>query len=190
MHDALISAFSDELVKIAVFQKLRQGFVNTLKEGWHGTPGNEATWFGQGRQIRPGMGPWARRFEELTSLGGATKALPVGGKSMMLLGTGLMAREALRPVDPSGQQRSRTERLSGLAGNTVGGLVGSALGNRFRPGLIGSMAGGMIGSAVGEKMTASPFAAMRHHRMGLQQQAAQPMPQPQQQPAQYQGVPA
>lgn len=190
MHDALISAFSDELVKIAVFQKLRKGFMNTLKEGWHGTPDNEATWFGQGRQIRPGMGPWARRFEELTSLGGATRALPVGAKSMMLLGTGLMAREALRPTDPSGRQRSRAERLSGLAGNTVGGLVGSALGNRFSPGLVGSMVGGIAGSEIGERLTASPFSAMRRHGTGPQQQAAQPMPQPQQQPAQYQGVPA
>lgn len=193
MHDVLISAFTDELVKIAVFQKLRQGFTNLAREGWEGTPeqiraGEGATWFGQGRNIKPGMGPLSRRFEELTSLGGATRALPVGGKSLMLLGTGMTAREALRPVDPTGQARSRSERLSGLVGDTMGGLVGSALGHRFRPGLAGSMIGGALGSMVGSKITTTPFEEMRHHRMGMQQQAAQPMQQPQM--SQYQGVSA
>lgn len=184
MHEVILSAFSDELIKIAAFQKLG-GFTDLLREGWHGTPGNEATWFGQGRHITPGMGPWARRFEELTSLGGATKALPVGAKSLTMLGTGLMAREALRPNDPSGQQRSRAERIGSLAGNTIGGLVGSALGNRIRPGLLGSMVGGTLGAVAGEKLTSAPFAAMRQRRAATQQQQAPQVPQPVQQ-----GVPA
>jgi hypothetical protein len=179
---SVFNAFSDELTKIAFYQKLRNGFVNTLKEGWHGTNDNKATWFGKGRELRPGMGRGARMMEEAASLGGATRALPIGSKSMMLLGTGLMAREALKPVDPTGQQRSRTERMSGLAGNTAGGLIGSALGNRLRPGLLGSLGGGIIGGMAGEKLLSAPFAAARRHHMGAQ---------PQQVPQQYaEGVPA
>lgn len=175
MKDVTFQAFGDELVKIAFFQKLRKGFVNTLKEGWHGTPeqvaaGEGQTWFGKGRQIKPGMGRWARRMEEATSLGGLTRALPVGGKSMMLLGTGLMAQQAMRPVDPTGQERSRAERMTGLVGNTVGGLLGSSVGNRF--GALGSMAGGVLGGMAGEKVISAPFAAARKHRQAAQQ--AQP----------------
>jgi hypothetical protein len=172
-------AFGDELVKIAFYQKVRQGFVNAMKEGWHGSPeqiaaGDGATWFGRGRQIKPGMGRGARMLEEATSLGGATRALPIGAKSMMAVGTGLMARSALSPVDQSGQNRSRAERVTGLAANTVGGLVGSALGNRIRPGMMGSIVGGGLGGLAAEKLVTAPFAAFRKH------------PAQQQMPANYQ----
>lgn len=173
MNAPTFQAFGSELVKIAFYQRLKKGFINTLKEGWHGTPGNEATWFGKGRQITPGMGRGARMMEEATSLGGLTRALPVGAKSMMLLGTGLMAREALKKEDPTGHQRSRTERMTGLAGNTVGGLVGSAVGNRVMPGMIGSLGGGILGGLAGEKILSAPFAAARRHRMAQQQQTPQ-----------------
>lgn len=185
MKDVTFQAFGDELVKIAFFQKVRKGFVNAMKEGWQGTKENPQTWFGKGREIKPGMGRFGRMAEEATSLGGLTRALPVGGKSMMLLGTGLMAQQAMRPVDPSGQERSRAERLSGLAGNTMGGLVGSTIGNRLMPGMIGSMAGGMIGGGLGEKVLSAPFAAVRNHRLAAQQRMQQQYPQ------QYpEGVPA
>lgn len=168
MEGITFQAFGDELVKIAFFQTVRRGFVNALKEGWHGTPGNEATWFGRGREIRPGMGRMGRMAEEMSSLGGATRALPVGAKSMMALGTGLMAREAIKPTDPTGQDRSRTERLSGLAANTVGGLVGSAMGNRLRPGMLGSLGGGLVGGLAAERLVTAPFAAARQNRMASQ----------------------
>lgn len=184
MEDTTLHAFSDELVKIALFQGARHdGLVNTMREGWHGSldpnSPDRATWFGKGRQIKPGMGRWARMGEEMASLGGATKALPIGGKTMMALGTGLMAREALRPIDSSGQNRSRAERLTGLAGNTVGGLVGSAVGNRMHPGLLGSLVGGAIGGIGAEKVMTAPFAMARH--------TAQP---PQNQYAPHEGVQA
>lgn len=187
MTEQTFSAFGDELTKIAFFQKLRNGFVSALKEGWTGTKENPQTWFGQGRQIKPGMGRGARMWEEFSSLGGATKALPVGGKSMMLLGTGMMAREALRRQDPTGQERSRTERMTGLAGNTVGGLLGSTLAMRAAPkSFLAPMLGGIAGGMVGERVTAAPFKALRQHRMAQQQQQMQP--QYYQQPEQ--GVPA
>jgi hypothetical protein len=167
-------AFGDELIKIAFYQTLRNGFTQALKEGWHGTTeqiaaGDGATWFGKGRQIKPGMSRGARMLDEFTSLGGATRGLPVGAKSMMAIGTGMMARDALRPVDPTGQERSRTERLTGLAANTVGGLVGSAAGNRLLPGLWGSLAGGALGSLGAEKLVTAPF----HHRNPAQVQQPQ-----------------
>lgn len=189
MNDQTFLAFGDELTKIAFFQKVRSGFVNALKEGWHGTKENPQTWFGRGREIRPGMSRFGRTMEEFTSLGGLTRALPVGPKSMMLLGTGLMAREALRPVDPTGQERSRPERLTGLAGNTVGGLVGSALAQRAAPkSWVAPMLGGIAGGMVGERALAAPFRAARQHRLAQQQQMQQPQQYYQQMPEQ--GVPA
>lgn len=190
MNEMIIEAFSDEITKIAFFQQARKGIVNLAREGWHGTPqqiaaGEGATWFGKGRQITPGMGPISRRIEEATSLGGATRALPVGSKSLMLLGTGLMANQAMR-ADPTGRDRSRTERLTGLAGNTAGGLVGAALGNRLSPGLAGNLVGGALGASIGEKVVTAPFAAFRQHRLGMQQQAQQAP----QQAVPYQGAPA
>lgn len=169
-------AFGDELIKIAILQTVRRGFVNAMKEGWQGTPkqiaeGEGATWFGKGRQIRPGMGRGARMLEEATSLGGATRALPIGSKTLMVAGTGLMAREAFKKVDATGQQRSRPERVGGLAANTVGGLLGSAVGNRLMPGLTGSIAGGYLGGMAAEKLVTAPFAAARRNRL-----AASPQP--------------
>lgn len=183
MNAQTFLAFGDELTKLAFFKKLQNGFVNALKEGWHGTKDNPQTWMGQGRVITPGMGRGARMMEEATSLGGLTKALPIGSKSMMMLGTGLMARDAMRAQDPSGHQRSRTERMTGLAGNTVGGLIGSTLASRALPGsrLLAPIAGGVAGGMLGEKMVTAPW---RHARQ-------QPMAQPaQQQMPNQQGVPA
>jgi hypothetical protein len=185
MNDKTFEAFGDELTKIAFFQKVRNGFMSALKEGWGGTTENPQTWMGQGRKMAPGMGRAGRMWEDFSSLGGATRGLPLGSKSMMLLGTGLMARDALRRQDPSGQERSRTERMTGLAGNTVGGLVGSALASRAMPKsrLLAPILGGIAGGMAGEKVLSSPFRAAREHRMVAQQQV----------PQQYQseqGVPA
>lgn len=195
MNDQTFLAFGDELTKIAFFQKVRDGFTRALKEGWHGTPeqiarGEGQAWFGKGRQITPGMSRGARMMEEFTSLGGLTRALPVGSKSMMLLGTGLMAREALKRHDATGQGRSRPERVSGLAGNTIGGLVGSALAMRARPrsGFLAPMLGGIAGGMVGERLMTAPFKAFRHPQPQPQQMQQMPPEYYQQMP--QQGVPA
>lgn len=164
MNETTFLAFGDELVKIAFFQTVRNGFTSALKEGWHGTTNEKNTWFGKGRQITPGMSRLSRMGEEFTSLGGATKALPVGAKSLMALGTYSAARQALNPVDSTGLQRSRTERLGGLAGNTTGGLIGSAIGNRLMPGMLGSIGGGIIGGKIGEGIATSPFKLLRGNK--------------------------
>lgn len=179
MNDQTFSAFGDELTKIAFYQKMRTGFVNALKEGWHGTKDNPQTWLGQGEKITPGMGRAGRAVERFTSLGGLTKALPVGGKSLMLLGTLGAARQAMRPVDPTGHDRSRSERVTGLAGNTVGGLVGSALAMKAMPGsgILAPMLGGMAGGMVGERLVTSPFRLARSHRAAQQQPMQEVPPQ-------------
>lgn len=181
MNDITFQAFKDEFVKIALYQRLKDGFVNALKEGWHGTPeqraaGEGQTWFGKGRVLKPGMGRLGRMAEEASSLGGLTRALPIGGKSMMLIGTGLMAREALKRQDPTGQERSRTERMSGLAGNTIGGLVGSSLAMRAMPrsSFIAPLVGGLGGGMLGERVMTAPW----KHSQNLQQSLAQQVPVP------------
>lgn len=184
MNTDTFLAFGDELVKIAFFQKIRKGFTQALRDGWHGTPqqirdGEGMDWFGKGRVLKPGMSGNARRIEEATSLGGLTRVLPIGGKTLMTLGTAAMAREALRPQDPTGRERSRPERVSGLVGNTIGGLAGAGFASRLVPGsrFIAPIAGGMLGAHVGEKITTAPF---KHRQPPPEQLQQQPMP--------YQGV--
>jgi hypothetical protein len=162
MNAKTFAAFSDELTKIAFYQKVSGAFMNLLREGWHGTKEAPNTWMGQGRVIKPGMSPMARTMEEATSLGGLTKALPVGAKSLTALGTALAAHQAMQHFDPSGQNRSPAERMSRLGGNVVGGLVGSALASRHLPGsMLGNIGGSLIGGYVGEKVMNAPFAAAR-----------------------------
>jgi hypothetical protein len=193
-------AFADEMVKIAFLKRLAKGFTNALSEGWHGV-GPEGsmtrnTWFGRGADIKPSFDQnrWGgshapvdprsiaaghryrptagtRAWEQVSSLGGLTKALPVGAKSMMAIPTALMAAQALKGHDPSGQERTRSERVTGLAANTVGGLVGSSLAMKAlkgRGGLLGAMAapmvGGMLGGSLAEKATTAPFRAARAAR--------------------------
>lgn len=181
MTDQTFLAFGDELVKIAFYKKLVKGFTGAMKEGWHGTKANPQSWFGQGRQVTPGMGPMARRWEEASSLGGLTRALPVGTKSLMALGTAMAAKDALRPTDPTGQDRSRAERVTGLAAETAGGLAGSAMAMRMMPGskFLAPIAGGLLGSKVTRDVATAPFKAFR----GRTQQQV-PEQYPQQMPAQ------
>ncbi len=194
-------SFKDELVKIALFQRVTTGFSNALKEGWHGTGpvGSDTrnTWFGKGsNDLRPSYDPnkWGgshmpispnqvaagHRFrpttgtrfkEQLFSLGGLTKALPIGAKSMMAASTAMMAAQALKKEDPTNQERSRAERLSGVAANTVGGLVGSSLALKAfkgRGGGLGAIAAPLIGGGLGalaaEKVVTSPFRRTRTTR--------------------------
>jgi hypothetical protein len=190
-------AFGDELIKIAFFKRLQKGFTDALSEGWHGIGPEDSitrnTWMGKGRQIKPAIDPTTgvrnqlsrsnRLWEEASSLGGLTRALPVGAKSMIAGTTGLMALQALRKQDPSGQERSRPERLTGLAANTVGGLAGSAAAMRLlgsRGGALGAIAapmvGGMLGGHLAEQTVTTPFRAARAARPALYTPAPQ-MPQ-------------
>lgn len=183
MNNQTFLSFGDELTKIAFFQKLRNGFTDTLRRGWEGSKDVPNTWMGKGPEIKPGMGRIGRTFEHFTGLGGLTKALPVGAKSMMLMGAALPAISALRHRhDPSGQERSQIDRLGSVAGQSVGGLLGAGLAAKYAPkSMMASMLGGIGGSMVGERLMAAPFRAGREARMAQQQQMQQPQyyyPQP------------
>lgn len=189
MTSVQLRGFRDELVKIALLEGTR----NAVRTGWHGpaegsellkkNPELKQTWMGFGRaHDYERMGPIGKAWDNITSLGGATKHLPVGAKSMMALSTATQLPGALRAEDPTGQGRSRTERLSGLAGQTVGGLAltGALLNTGMRP-LGANLLGGLGGSILGEKLFSAPW----HHRRMRQQalarqqmarQQAQPMP--------------
>lgn len=192
-------AFGDELVKIAMLQKIRKGFEDAMSTGWHGYgPENSATrqtWMGMGKlpeaeRAAQGMGRFGRAVDTATSLGGATKYLPVGAKSLMALGTYSQAKSALNPQDPTGQGRSRTERVVGLAGNTLGGLAATgALLNRARKSgapigggkmLALNLLGGIGGGILGEKLVTAPWrnsrAAYQQHQRNQQQYYQQPQP--------------
>ena len=90
--------------------------------------------------------------------------------------------------------RSRAQRISGIAGNVGGGLLGGALGSRASsaitnkmPGRIGkglgfaaSTIGLMGGSIVGEKVTEAPFKMLKPNKQpqyALQQQSVPPQSQ-------------
>jgi hypothetical protein len=120
---------------------------------WHNRP--DATWMGRGNG--PQDAPWKDRT-------GVTKYLPVGDKAIY---TGLTAAAlpgAMKKEDPQGAGRSRAERVSGLAGSTLGALAGMGAAAHLPMkglGITRSIIGGLGGSLLGERMATSPF---RHSR--------------------------
>lgn len=100
-------------------------------------------------------------------------------KGLMLLGTGLMAKDAIKPVDASGMERSRSERLTGLAGNTIGGMAGSSAMLRLMPNrpVMGGIVGGIAGGMLGEQLVTKPWARHRADRIAAQRRAYQAQPQ-------------
>lgn len=192
-----LRAFRDELTKIAtvappVAPESLPGFRGMWNAGWHGVGPKGSmtrqTWRGQGLATpaeRAAMGRFGRGFDTVTSLGGATKYLPVGTKAMMAAGTALQARDALKAEDPSGQGRSRTERMTGVGGGFLGGVMGT--GAMLRTGfgkkhpLLANMIGGIAGSVAGERAATSPWhgshvrARQQAHQQALEQQSPPPM---------------
>jgi hypothetical protein len=204
MNSVTMRAFRDEMTKIAILSyignAIRTGWHGPDPSTPHGAallhpetgdPELAQTWFGHGRVDKastPGsaaraagaakykkMGPFDKVFENVSTLGGATKHLPVGTKSLMLAGTAAMLPSTLKKEDPSGQGRSRAERLTGLAGSTVGGLfgVGAMLNSgRFGTGT-SNIAGGIGGSMLGERIFTAPWRHRRKVRAMQEQQQQQ-----------------
>jgi phage tail tape-measure protein len=140
---SLFSAFTQELLKIssiggtvsraagavkgAIQSEARHG-VNAVRalsspvanagKGWSGPGG----WMGGGR---------------------LTRHLPVGPKGLTVGFGALGAPEALRKEDPTGKNRSRSERMGRWAGSNAGGLIGAP------HGYVGSMITGYVGEAAG-----------------------------------------
>lgn len=113
--------------------------VQAVKKGWHEggwTQAQEAnTMLRQGKTVGSLGQKWAKGK-------GVGKYLP-GNKALTLASTAMMAPSAFKKEDPSGQGKSRTERIGALAGNTVGGLIGAPYG------FSGSIAGSVLGEVGG-----------------------------------------
>lgn len=211
IDDITINAFGDELTKIAgllgdvgatarkwvntgwkkpsgLFEKVRhtegamkgKGVIDDAgKQIWRERP--EATWMGRGNNSVEGQAalPWSQRK-------GITKYLPVGDKGITAGVTAMTIPAAISREDPQGMQRSRGERVSGLAGSTIGGLAGMGAmahlpsnpiswmgGAKAIPmrglGITRSIIGGIGGSIIGERMATAPHRAMRKVQMPVQE---------------------
>jgi hypothetical protein len=148
-----LEGFFSEMEKIAGFkQNIGNRIVhsskkttNLLSSGWNDYGG----WKGEGMNLK-GKGRAGRAFERVTSLGGLTKHLPVGNKSLIVGGGLVDLNDARKKEDPSGRGRSRLERLSGVVGGTAAGIAASPLGLGAIPVAIG---GGMVGGAIGRRLS-------------------------------------
>lgn len=92
------------------------------------------------------------------------------GKGMMAFGAAAGLPEAVKREDPTGQGRSRVQRISRYVGSQAGGLMAAPFG--FTGNVIGSIAGEAVGGAVGKTVD-----KVRGYR-----------PRPQMAPAAAQGV--
>lgn len=169
LDGATLFGFRDELEKIAGLEGLGNalrsvpGHLGTaLKAGWNESGG----WMGAGK---------------------LTSKLPVGGKSLAVLGTAAQLPGALSKEDPSGQSRTRAERLTGLTGNILGGLAATGaiartgLGQaalRTHP-LLTNLVAGVGGGLIGEKLLAAPFSHARKAEQNRQYENMLTHPQPQ-----------
>lgn len=144
------------------------------KQVWHERP--DATWLGRGVSKEPGI----HRFGDIT------RALPVGDKSILTGLTAASAPAALRKEDDAGMERSRSERISGLAGGTVGSLLGMGAAAHipsFRGtgpmkswGIARAIAGGLAGGILGEHMASNPFKKARAQMPQMQNAPQQQIP--------------
>lgn len=158
MNSLQISALVDEvtIIKNANLQmlsrvgsRLARGAGDALHRGWHG-------------------------FDRVTGSGSRTGWFGLKGITAGLTATQLP--DALKAEDPSGQGRSRGERLARLAGNTAGGLAGAgAITKQFGPKGPGALKGlgrfaantgvqlgiGTAGVLAGEGIAAAPFKLMK-----------------------------
>lgn len=156
MDTATVSAFGDELEKIAMFGAMGKA----VSRGWHYPAGMWTK-----KVVDGGKSAW-EPAQKATFMGKGkiTKYLPVGDKSFATGVAALGAPSALAKEDPSGQGRSRTERVSGLVGSTLGGFAGAgALGSLSYKGnpvkalpVARSLVGAVGGSILGERMATAP----------------------------------
>jgi hypothetical protein len=123
---------------------------NSLASGWHGLKEDPNKWYGTVKRNILG--------KDRTVL-----AYP-GAKAMTVGFTGLQLPGALQEEDPTGQGRSRAERLLQLGAGTVGGLAGGSLINKNIGGAKGMLAQGLTGMAgqtLAEKAVSIPFKPFR-----------------------------
>lgn len=151
MNPVTLSAFLDEvgLIKEAagIMQNVGSRIAQTMSKGWNHP---SMAWGGQGFVRDATRGRLGNAAEHAMTLGGATKYLPVGGKSMTVGMGALGIPGAVAKEDPSGQGRSRAERLGGLAAGTAAGvaLAPAGLVTQIAGGIGSDVAGSAIGRAI------------------------------------------
>lgn len=204
-------AFTAEITKTA-------GLIGTLKhwtrEGWHnpmggGVPQANAAPAGSFSARHPGWMGSSKRWGKI----------PVGMKSMTVGMTALQLPGALKTEDPSGQGKSRAERVADLGGQTVGGLTAAGAANaavkrlnlQAGRGMKSALQAGagtalrrggrfmgrnalvfglpMAGALAAGKIMASPFALARKRRQAQMQAQPAPGDQPSPNPGLH-GTPA
>lgn len=155
MTPEAVRAFADEVQQIKV----------AFNMGLAGAVGAGVKRFGQGAKSLMSMG-----------LHGAPGSpTPWWGKALTLAGPALAMPGALAKEDPTGQGRSRAERMTGLAGNTAaslafGGAVSKATAGIKNPWLSGAanvgaglLAGDRVSHAA-ENIATAPWQAARKLR--------------------------
>jgi len=158
MNPAVVRGFVDEMEKISFMANLGTKIVQTakaggklMKDGWQtggGGTGRLKGWMGAGKEQASSLP--GKIYENITSLGGLTKHLPVGPKSLTVGFGALGAKDALKKEDSTGQRRSRAERMGSVIGGTAAGIAGGAMGipGAIATGIAGDYAGGRIGRAI------------------------------------------
>ncbi len=191
IDDITINAFGDEMEKISgMLGELAKDIGGTAKKwistGWNKPSGLfekatheiHPTQMGQAAKKLPlkdaaGKQVWKERPNaSWMGQGPITKHLPVGDKSIVTGLTASAVPAALRKEDEQGLERSRGERVSGLAGGTLGSLAGmGALAHLPMKGLgvTRAIIGGIGGGILGERMATSPYRAARKAQMPQQQ---------------------
>ena len=187
MNSVMLHAFRDEFEKIALLGRVG----DYIGEGWHGPADDPNHWTLQPKALPPNAGMLSRGWEAVKR----KVPIPLGSKALTVAFAAPEVYHALQSHDPTGQERSRTERLSGFAGSTLGGMGGAAAGTRAVSalrkltgstakggwlGMAGMLGGSMLGSTVGARLAGMPFNGARRRREEAYQQA---LAQPQQQPA-------
>lgn len=199
MDEILFRSFSDEMKKIAGFGDVAKGVGKWLKTapewvstGWkkpvglyekatHEIP--HPTVAGKMKKVpltdAKGEQVWHDRPDATwMGKGKITSKLPVGDKSIYTGLTAMAVPGALKKEDPQGLERSRAERVSGLAGSTVGALAGmGAMAHLPMKGLgiTRSIVGGLGGSILGERMATTPFRHKAEMPAAVPQQVAPPV---------------
>lgn len=153
-----LSAAKNFLSNSATIGKAGNIFRNALATGWHGNkdlPGGINRWYGK------------------TNIGKLPIYYP-GAKTMTSLFTAMQLPDALAKEDPTGQGRSRAERLAVLGAGQIGNLAGGSLINKNLGSTMNSIAPmvtGMAGQYLAEGAASIPFKAFRAKKPKIELQS-------------------
>jgi hypothetical protein len=168
MKSSILQAFRDEMESIlgqektaAFMADVGNKILTTMRSGWnYGSENPGGGWLGEGMKLE-GKGGIGRAYERAITLNGLTRHLPVGPKALTVGFTAASLPGALKKEDPSGQGKSRAERLGSLAGSTIGGIaMAHSIPGSLGAGIAGDYIGGKIGRLVGPRKKAKAAPAM------------------------------